>query len=246
MAVKAVKIVKPGTVVIEAFEDPLKTAALKKLSGIGGGSTITLIESDARILVDTGFDFEWNPGSENVRRNGKVLSFALENSGFRVEDIDIVFITHWHRDHYGNLGLFESCEIMTSKPAVEEHGLDFIGVRDGERIADGVRVVYTPGHTAHHASLILETERLRYVERSGFGGQIVGIGSVRIAVAGDAVVSESYHLLGKVWRYNQDFHSEKEAMESIKRIESAADYIIPGHGGIFATRHAYEKATESE
>lgn len=246
MAVKAVKIVKPGTAIIEAFEESPKAPALKKLSGIGGGSTVTLIESDARILVDTGFDFEWNPGSENVKRNEKVLSFALKTYGLRPEDIDIVFITHWHRDHYGNLGLFESSEVVTSRPAVEEYGLDFTGAGDGERIADGVRVLYTPGHTSHHASLILETERLKYAERAGFGGQIVGIGSVKIAVAGDVVVSESYYLLGKVWRYNQDFHSEKEAMESVRRIESAADYIISGHGGIFAACNAHGKATENE
>ncbi|AIY91185.1 MBL fold metallo-hydrolase [Geoglobus acetivorans] len=234
MAVKTVKIIKQGTVIVEAFEDLQKAPALKKLSGVGGGSTVTLIESDAKILVDTGFDCEWNPSKDNIRKNEKMLSLALENFGLKPEDIDIVFITHWHRDHYGNFRLFESSEIITSKLAVERHGLDLTGVRDGKHIADGVWVMYTPGHTIDHASLILETERLRYTEKAGFGGQIVGIGNVKIAIAGDAVVSESYYLLGRVWRHNQDFYSEKEAIESVRKIESAADYIISGHGGMFA------------
>ncbi|MBE8539678.1 MBL fold metallo-hydrolase [Geoglobus acetivorans] len=246
MAAKTVKIIKRGTVTVEAFEDPQKAPALKKLSGVGGGSTVTLIESDAKILVDTGFDCEWNPSKYNIMKNEKVLSFALKNFGLKSEDVDIVFITHWHRDHYGNLRLFENCEIVTSKPAVERHGLDFTGARDGKRIADGVWVMYTPGHTVDHASLILETEKMRYTEKGGFGGQIVGIGSVRIAIAGDAVVSESYYLLGKVWRYNQDFYSEKEAMESVRKIESTADYIISGHGGMFAIHRANATTTENE
>ncbi len=248
MPVRRVAIVKRGTVTLEPFEEPYaKNAALKKLSGLGGGSTVTLIESDARVLVDTGFDFEHNLSDDNLKRNERALVCSLRSFGLRPEDIDMVFITHWHRDHYGNLGLFAESEVVTSKPAVEKYGLDFTGVKDGKRVAEGVMAILTPGHTSDHASLILETERLRYSERSGHGGQIVGIGEVKIAVAGDAIVSESYYATGNLWKYNQDFHSEDDAVRSIGRIESLAEYIIAGHGGLFRKLPSgFAKATDDE
>ena len=234
MAARSVRIIKSGTVTLEAFEEPdLRAVGLKELCGIGGGSTVTYIESDARIIVDTGFDFESRLSEENSERNRRNLIHCLSVSGLRPADIDIVFITHWHRDHFGNLGLFGESEIVTAKAAVEKYGFDFVGVGDGDRIADGVRAISTPGHTADHMSLVVETEKLRYSNSGRSGGRIVGIGEVRIAVAGDAVVSPSYYVMGKVWRYNPDFYSEDEAIKSVEKLKSLADYIIPGHGGMF-------------
>ena len=119
---------------------------------------------------------------------------------------------------------------------MERLNLDFEGVRDGKRIADGVRVVYTPGHTIDHASLLVRTENLRYSVRIGHGGKLIGIGEVNIAIAGDAVISSSYYITGRIWKHNSDFYSEEEAIRSIRRLEELADYIIPGHGGIFRVR----------
>lgn len=234
MAARSVRIIKFGTLTIEAFEEPdLKAVALKELCGVGGGSNVIYIESDARIIVDTGFDFESSLSEKNAERNRKNLLHHLAILGLEPADIDIIFITHWHMDHFGNLGVFGESEIVTAKAAVEKYGFDFTGVRDGDRIADGVRAVSTPGHTADHMSLVVETERLRYSNSGGSGGRIIGIGEVRIAVAGDAVVSPSYYLAGKVWKYNPDFHSEEEAVKSVERLKNMADYIIPGHGCMF-------------
>jgi hypothetical protein len=44
---------------------------------------------------------------------------------------------------------------------------------------------------------------------SGFGGKTIGIGEVRIVVAGDAIVSTSYYLMNRIWNYNSDFYSKK-------------------------------------
>jgi glyoxylase-like metal-dependent hydrolase (beta-lactamase superfamily II) len=234
MPVKLIKIIKNGNITVEAFEEPEpKTIALKNLCGIGGGSTVTYIESDAKIIVDTGFDFESNFSRENVERNRKVLIQHLRNFDLKPEDIDIVFITHWHLDHFGNLGIFGESEVMVAKEAVEKYNLDFTGVKDGEKIADGVRVMHTPGHTSHHSSLLLETEKLRYSEMDKSGGRITGIGSVKVVVAGDAVVTPAYYLMGRIWSYNADFSSEEKAVESMRKIEKIADFIVPGHGGMF-------------
>ena len=232
MPVRKIKIVKNGTLTVEAFEEPsLKDISLKNLCGIGGNSSVVFIESDAKILVDTGFEEDLS-----VEMNENLLINDLKRFGIKPEDIDAVFITHWHLDHFGNLPVFKESEILTSKTAVERFNLDYKGVKDGERIADGVRVMYTPGHTIDHASLLVRTENLRYSVRGAHGGRLIGIGEVNIAIAGDAVVSSSYYITGKVWKFNSDFYSEEEAIRSIKRLEEVADYIIPGHGGMFRVR----------
>jgi hypothetical protein len=54
-----------------------------------------------------------------------------------------------------------------------------------------------------------------------------------IVIAGDAIVSLTYLLKGKVWNYNPDYYSDNASQESVKKIMDTADYIIPGHGSLF-------------
>lgn len=77
----------------------------------------------------------------------------------------------------------------------------------------GVRVLDTPGHTAHHASLVVTS-------------RVAG----RTARAGDALLSYAYFLPGSTWTGNADFHDRALALESMQRIAHAADIIVPGHG----------------
>lgn len=132
-----------------------------------------------------------------------------------------------------NTPIFSESEVMLYRPAVERHNFDYTGVADGEEIADGVRVVATPGHTLDHASLLVVTAPLRYSERTQAGGSICGIGEVRIAVAGDAIIDAAYYALGRAWDYNRDFYSHEAAKASMDLLSSQADFIIPGHGTIF-------------
>jgi glyoxylase-like metal-dependent hydrolase (beta-lactamase superfamily II) len=83
----------------------------------------------------------------------------------------------------------------------------------------GVEVLFTPGHTVDHASIIVN---------SMLGGL-----KARIAVAGDAVLSHGYLQSGRVWQYNADFHSAEAAAESIRQLLERCDVIIPGHGTPF-------------
>ena len=144
MPVRDIKIIKQGSILIEAFEEPSpQTIGLKKLAGTGGGSTVTYLESDQTILVDTGYDYEANLSPENREANRVRLLQALAAAGLAPGDIDVVFITHWHADHFMNASLFSGSEIMLLQPAVDRHSLSYRGVVDGEEIADGVRVVAT-------------------------------------------------------------------------------------------------------
>lgn len=62
----------------------------------------------------------------------------------------------------------------------------------------------------------------------------MGIGTATVVVAGDAVISPTYCALRRVWTYNADFFSEDAARASIEKITDIADFIIPGHGSLFA------------
>jgi glyoxylase-like metal-dependent hydrolase (beta-lactamase superfamily II) len=157
----------------------------------------------------------------------------LEVAGVRSEEIDMISLTHWHLDHVMNIKVFPGSEIVLSQSAVETHSFDYRGVNDGEQLAEGVKVLYTSGHTRDHASLLLETDHLRYSMRTEKGGRIMGIGKVRVAVAGDAILSPGYYLTGSLWTYNGDFYSEEAARESRQKLHEQADFIIPGHGVIF-------------
>lgn len=234
MPVRSFKIIKPGSIPFDAFEPvDSRAMALKNLSGIGCGSTVTYIESDARILVDTGFDFENTLTDDNVKQNKKRLTHALKAHGLKPSDIDILFITHWHLDHFGNVKMFKDSTIMTSEAAVSRVKIDVTGARDGEQIADGVKVVHTPGHTADHASLVFKTDRLRQSIQTSSGGRIVGIGEVTVAAAGDAVLTPAFYATDTIWTQNKDFTSKDAAAASVNKLVDEADYIIPGHGDLF-------------
>jgi glyoxylase-like metal-dependent hydrolase (beta-lactamase superfamily II) len=213
-----VKLIKQGNCTLEAIENPsLLTTNIKYSLGIGGGSNVILIETDRRVLVDTGFEYESRQEPGDFERNGRQLIRALADCGYTPDDIDAVFITHWHLDHFGNLKVFPKAEHLASRALVEEVGLkDFTGVEDGEKVAEKVKVMFTPGHTREHASLLLNS-------------------AIRVAVAGDAIVSLSYFDKGKLWNYNQDFYSIEEGLSSMKRLAESSDLIIPGHGLPFLT-----------
>jgi glyoxylase-like metal-dependent hydrolase (beta-lactamase superfamily II) len=234
MSVSRIQIIKQGSLTLEAFEHPLPSIiAMKYLSGIGGNSTVTCVESDVKILVDTGFEFEMDQGRDNIARNKKLLIQSLKNHALTPHDIDILFITHWHADHFMNYDLFSDSEIIMAEPAVKRHHLEFTKVCEGDTIANGIQVIFTPGHTVDHASLLLSTKPMMYKQRSQHGGIITGVGENKVVIAGDAIVSANYYALNKIWNYNSDFHSESDAKQSVEKICEIADYIIPGHGGMF-------------
>jgi len=234
MPVSEIKIIKSGTITLDSFEDSTnQTRAFKKFCGIGGGSSVTYIRSDKKIIIDTGYDFEEDTGETNRQRNRKILIDALNAADITPEEIDIVFLTHCHFDHLLNYSIFSESKIMMSQLELERKNFHFGALKEGDQIADGVTVLATPGHTRGHCSLLCETDNLRHVTRSDSGGRIMGIGRLKVVIAGDAVINASYFMQDKIWSYNADFYSEIAAKESQHKIQRIADFIIPGHGTMF-------------
>jgi N-acyl homoserine lactone hydrolase len=122
------------------------------------------------ILVDTGVGWptelvkEWKV----VNRHA---ADALAEHDLSPADVRIVINTHLHFDHCGQNAVFKHAPFYIQRPELErarrEEGLtaewfDFAGARfelvDGDaEIAEGVRVVATPGHTVGHQSVVIET-----------------------------------------------------------------------------------------
>ena len=119
---------------------------------------------------------------EKCKQNNLKLIQSLDYFGLKVEDIDIVFITHWHLDHFANIKLFKNSEILTSN--IAEPPIDAIRIPDGSYIADGVKVIHTTGHTKDHTSLLVKTKRLQYSQSASGGGRIYRIRKLNIVVAG--------------------------------------------------------------
>jgi len=121
------------------------------------------------ILVDTGVGWptelvkEWKV----VNRHA---ADALGEHGLSPADVKIVINSHLHFDHCGQNAVFKHAPFYIQRPELDRarreekttsEWFDFVGARyellDGDaQIAEGVRVVATPGHTVGHQSVLVE------------------------------------------------------------------------------------------
>jgi N-acyl homoserine lactone hydrolase len=125
---------------------------------------------EGAILVDTGVGWptelvqEWKV----VNRHA---ADALAEHDLSPADVRIVINSHLHFDHCGQNAVFRHAPFYVQRTELERARLaegvpakwfDFAGARfeliDGDaQIAEGVRVVATPGHTVGHQSVIVDT-----------------------------------------------------------------------------------------
>ena len=123
------------------------------------------------VLIDTGCG-----GPEQLLREYRVtnraVAGALAEHGLHPADVRVVINTHLHFDHCGQIAVFPHARLLVQRRELErvrrESGamlqwLESTGARlelleGDEAIADGLRVVATPGHTVGHQSVIAESE----------------------------------------------------------------------------------------
>ena len=168
--------------------------------------TCTLIYSDnKKILVD--------PGT-----NQELLIKNLKKVGLTANDIDIVFLSHYHPDHFLSIRLFPNHDIIDG---------EIIWSKDNEVYHKGIlpgtdiKIIKTPGHSSEHASLIVQTKE--------FG---------KVCVAQDLFWWEDgkqksdsiKDLINLKDPYASDIKKLKKSRQKILKI---ADWIIPGHGVMF-------------
>jgi glyoxylase-like metal-dependent hydrolase (beta-lactamase superfamily II) len=197
--------------------------------------TVALIEGPEKILVDTSFlsvERTWRIRRRKITRApSQELLAALAAAGAHPDEITTVILTHLHYDHAGNNRLFPKARFFVQREELRyalapttfdatayfapSLGItpDYLGTKfellDGDaEIADGVRVITTPGHTPGHQSVIVSTAGGRY------------------CVAGDAVMW--YENMEK--RIPPGIHTSMiDCMGSLERIAREADHVLPGH-----------------
>ncbi|MFX1296559.1 MAG: MBL fold metallo-hydrolase [Promethearchaeota archaeon] len=222
-----ISILKFGTLSLEykeCFTEELYN--LGKYLGKAGDSAVIHIENEGKhYLVDTGYANESDFSQKNINYNEINLRNQLKLYNLKFEDISGIFITHWHADHFANLPLFPNAKIYCYNPKKMafnsiaerfkfEKLLPVISLNIGDEFA-GCKLFPTPGHTQFHCSLLLDFWNLK------------------IIIAGDAIVSQSYFDHDEVWPYNTGNLGDIICKNSMKKIIEVADYILPGHGHPF-------------
>ncbi len=141
---------------------------LKGVHVIETYATTTLLVDDRLVLVDTSSDAD----------GGKILDY-LAKIKVKPKDLSTIFITHTHPDHVGGLGSIKKAS--QAKVAAHRIEADFISRQktwdgppgpqrhtptpvdvslDDGQMHDGLRVIFTPGHTRGSMSLLDETRSL--------------------------------------------------------------------------------------
>jgi len=178
-------------------------------------STIVLIEDNGqKILVD--------PGA-----NREVLLDALEKETLKPEDIDLIFLTHYHPDHTLNLRLFPRKKILDGGTVYYDDREELY-----EEVIPGteISVVKTPGHTPEHCSLMVKTEK----------GRVCISGDVFWWTEKEEQKMDHDSMMFHEDKYATDFEQLKE---SRKNLLDSSDYIIPGHGKTFKTQDILKEST---
>jgi N-acyl homoserine lactone hydrolase len=148
----------------------LHLAHLKTLNGIPVHGFVIKHPSAGAILVDTGVGW----GNERLIREWRVVNRhaadAMAEHDLSPADVKIVINSHLHFDHCGQNAVFKHAPFYVQRRELDRarrsgdaaEWFDFAGARfelvDGDaEIAEGVRVVATPGHTSGHQSVFVDT-----------------------------------------------------------------------------------------
>jgi glyoxylase-like metal-dependent hydrolase (beta-lactamase superfamily II) len=109
-----------------------------------------VVVDDGVVLVDTGL-----PG-----RADKVVR-AIEEARHRIGEVHTILLTHWHPDHVGGVAELRPRSrfmrvVVAVMPAPEPVPVDETLTADGPISVPGFTAFHTPGHTAGHASFLLD------------------------------------------------------------------------------------------
>lgn len=162
-------------------------------------ATITLVRDKDIIMV-------CDPG---ILDSQQVLIDALAKEGLTANDVNYVFITHSHIDHYRNIGMFPNAKT-----------LEYYGIWEGskvgdwkEQFTDDIKIIKTPGHNYDGLTLLVK------------------IKEGTVAICGDVFWKENYP-------EKDAYASDSEKLqESRQKVLQLANFIIPGHAGMYKVRN---------
>jgi len=160
--------------------------------------TITLVrDGDLVMVVDPG-----------ILRDRQILIDALAKENLSVDDVNVVFLTHSHADHYVNAGMFPKAKILEYFGLWNENTVN----NWPENFSPNLRILHTPGHDYTGLTLFVDTEE--------------GV----VAICGDVFWKKNH----PENPHDDAYASNPERLrDSREMILETADWIIPGHGPMY-------------
>jgi glyoxylase-like metal-dependent hydrolase (beta-lactamase superfamily II) len=157
--------------------------------------TISLVRSDdVTLVVDPG-----------ILASVSDLHDALSTHGLTPDEVTHVFLTHHHVDHTRNVGLF-SRAIVIDNESVYRGDIWDDHDGDGMVIANGIKIMHTPGHSDECASLVVDTSE------------------------GTAVITHAWWFADRTPEEDPMASDQEQLNQSRSKILEIADYVVPGHG----------------
>lgn len=139
--------------------------------------------SDGPILIDTGMPdvavnspdlFKGTPFEDSIipkMKDSDRIESVLERTGYLPEDLVCIISSHLHFDHAGGNGHFPKTPIIVQRTEYdaavhrEEYmkecvlpDLNYQFIDGDHELLPGVQLLYTPGHSPGHQSVLVETE----------------------------------------------------------------------------------------
>lgn len=160
--------------------------------------TITLVRDNGIVMVV-------DPGT---LKSQDILVNALKERDLSTDDVNVVFLTHSHIDHFRNIGMFPNAKVIEYYGEWKD---DLVDDRRND-LTDDLKIIETPGHNVTSLSLVVNTDK----------GKVV--------ICGDVFWKKDFPEKDP---YADDVEKLKE---SRKKILEIADYIIPGHAGMYGVK----------
>ncbi len=173
-------------------------------SYVASPTTVLIETNDKRFVVD--------PGA-----NATKLLEALAQHNLQPSDIDFVYLSHYHPDHFLCLSLFPNKDVYDGTTLWRN---DEEYAHEGVIPGTSIEIVPTPGHSPEHTSLLVHTEE-----------GIVCIAQDLFWWEDGKQDSDTEEALLSL---QDPFVTDTQALRTSRElILEKADWIIPGHGKKF-------------
>ena len=187
-----------------------------------------------RVLVDAGSSVE------GLIRHGfraeaiSSLNDGLKRVGVSPEEVDLIICTHLHIDHIEFGHLYKNAKFIVQAAELEGasnphpaqapqrlpkgtlEGLNFQVIKGDTQILDGIRVLFSPGHTKGGQSVVVDTEKGKVV--------ISGLCTIRENFEPPAPLNKIMPVIP-----TGSSLDTRQSFDSLMRIKEEADIIVPLH-----------------